>query len=198
MLGIATVAVAVGSWVVWPRGADAPADRAPDGVPLGAATTLVVSEEPLVGEPQVLASLPEEEVSALREDHILVAPAPSSTEAITPAEALQVALEEFGLPKRMDAWEAAKPGTTLALCLFTDRDMGTELPDGTVDPTYEDELVWVVTIPDVEFPIHPPKGREDLFPHAYVADMAIFVEASTGRFIMATSVTPDDASGALG
>lgn len=194
----AAVAAVVGSWVVWPRGTDAPADRSPDGVAPGAATTLVVSEEPLVGEPQVLASLPEEEVSALAEDGILVAPAPSSAGAITLAEALQVALEEFGLPKRMDAWEAAKPGTTLALSLFTDLDMGTERPDGTVDPRYEDELVWVITVPDVTFPVHPPKDRADLFPRAYVADMAIFVEASTGRFIMATSVTPDDPSGGLG
>lgn len=63
-----------------------------------------------------------------------------------------MALEEFGLPKRMDAWEA----------------------------------------------VHPPKDRAGLGPRVYVADMAIFVEASTAWFIMATSVTPDDASGALG
>ncbi len=184
--------------VLLARDAGAPPEARPDGVGIEARATPVVAEEPLAEEPQVLASLPEEEIRALAAEGVVVAPAPSSAaaEAISASEALQVALEEFGLPKGMDAWEAAKPGTTLALCRFTDLDMGTELPDGTVDPRYEDALVWLVTIPDVEFPLFgpgPPKGPDDVSargPHAYMADMVVVVDAVTGRFIVAMSVNP--------
>lgn len=189
---ILVTCVVVAAPVLLARGAGAPPAARPDGVGIEAGATPVLAEEPLAEEPQVLASLPEEEIRGLAAEGVVVAPAPSSaaTEAISASEALQVALEEFGLPKGMDAWEAAKPGTTLALCRFTDLDMGTELPDGTVDPRYEDALVWLVTIPDATFPVHPPKGREDLYPRAYVADMVVAMDAVTGRFIEAMSVNP--------
>lgn len=195
---ILVVCVVAAVPVLLARDAGAPPEARPDGVGIEAAATPVLAEELLAEEPQVLASLPEEEVRALAAEGVVVTPAPSSaaTEAISASEALQVALEEFGLPKGMDAWEAAKPGTTLALCRYTDLDMGTELPDGTVDPRYEDVLVWLVTIPEVEFPIFgpgPPKGPDDVsprVPHAYMADMVVVVDAVKGRFIVAMSVNP--------
>jgi len=188
------VVIALALWTLWPRGARGP-ELPRGGRPVGPATEAVLAaeaEEPVAEEPQVLPFLPEEEVAALAVEDVRVEPAPpsASTEAISAAEALQVALEEFGLPKGMDAWKAAEPGTTLTLCRFTDLDMGRELSDGTVDLAHDDEPVWLVTISDVEFPIHPPPDKAHLYPHHYLADMVVVVDASTGRFIMAMSVNP--------
>lgn len=75
--------------------------------------------------------------------------------------------------------------SSLALVSFTDSDNGPVQSDGEVAPTYVDREAWVVTFHNIKVPLLGPPGTAD---GDYNADMLVFVDAQSGKYLEAIAL----------
>jgi len=79
--------------------------------------------------------------------------------------------------------------SSVSLVSFTDTERGTELKDGTIDPTYVDRTAWAVTFSAIE--LRYPRGATEIAEGTDASGvnikgtLVVFIDANSGKYLEA-------------
>lgn len=104
----------------------------------------------------------------------------SDASAVSPDTAVTTAGSEFGF--------VGSTIPTESLVRFTDPNQGPVQPDGTILPSYVKTEAWAVVYRDIQMPILGHRLGAASVPATHPADFVVFVDAHTGRYLMAIAM----------